>query len=406
MSYSAYVVICLILHFIVSFDVFFSNKKSEGIPAIKSYRFFLLAIGVFYVSDILWGVLYENKWALAVYIETFFYFILMALTILLWARYVVKFLEGNRLFGQIMTLFGLLYFFAQVVLLILNIPFEILFRVDLEKCIYKNLLGRDILYYVQIGIYVLLSIYTLVSAFKSGYKFKRRYLAIFLFSIINAAVITIQLWFPTIPLYTTGLFIGVILLNTFVVTDIKEEYRQAIVEHKKVEKKQQEELSDAIHLAYTDPLTNIKNKHAYVETEYNMDQMIANKEIEEFAIVMFDLNGLKSVNDTKGHKDGDKYIVDAVQIIKKYFGEEELYRFGGDEFVSILMGDKYHAREKILKDFNSFIDDCMDTDKPIISAGMSTFNKNTDNTFRAVFVRADKMMYDRKEKLKKHLFDN
>ena len=402
MSYSAYTTICLILHFIVCFDVFFSRKKSEGLPAFKSYRFFLIAIGVFYLSDILWGVFYENKWSLAVYIDTFFYFILMGLTILLWTRYVVNFLEGNKAFGQIMKVFGLLYLFAQVVLLILNIPFDILFRVNMEKCIYKNLLGRDIMYYVQIGIYVLLGIYTLVVAFKSGYKFKRRYLAIFLFSLVNAAVITIQLWFPTIPLYTTGLFIGVILLNTFVVSDIKEEYRQAIVEHEKVEKKQQEKLSDAIHLAYTDPLTGIKNKHAYVELEEKYDKLIANKEIKEFAIVVCDLNGLKRINDTKGHESGDQYIVNASSVIERFFNSDEIYRFGGDEFVVILEGETYKQRKKLLSDFNNFIDDCVDTDKPIISTGMSTFKEGEDNTFRAVFNRADKLMYARKEMLKEH----
>ena len=159
-------------------------------------------------------------------------------------------------------------------------------------------------------------------------------------------------------------------------------------------------LNKRLNEAKRDALTGVKNKHAYVEEEERIDKLIAKGDMENFAVVVFDLNGLKIVNDTKGHDAGDVYIVDSCRTIEKYFGGENLYRFGGDEFVVILTGDKYKNRSDILNEFEQFIDDCVATDAPIISSGMSKYKKGEDNTYHAVFYRADKIMYTRKEVLK------
>ena len=54
------------------------------------------------------------------------------------------------------------------------------------------------------------------------------------------------------------------------------------------------------------------------------------------------------------------------------------------------------------REFEKYIDSCIGTDKPIISSGMSKYKKGIDNTYHAVFNRADKLMYARKEALKEH----
>ena len=77
-------------------------------------------------------------------------------------------------------------------------------------------------------------------------------------------------------------------------------------------------------------------------------------------------------------------------------------RIGGDEFVAILTGEKYTNRSKLLSDFERYIDSCLNTDKPVISSGMSRYKKAEDNTYHAVFYRADKIMYSRKDTLKEH----
>ena len=93
-------------------------------------------------------------------------------------------------------------------------------------------------------------------------------------------------------------------------------------------------------------------------------------------------------------------IVQAVKTISYYFGDKELYRFGGDEFVLIMDDERYNNRKNLIDQFNRYIEGCINTDKPVISAGMSIYRRGQDNTYRAVFNRADKIMYSRKEMLK------
>ena len=122
--------------------------------------------------------------------------------------------------------------------------------------------------------------------------------------------------------------------------------------------------------------------------------------INNFSVVVFDINGLKQVNDTLGHQAGDKYIKDCYKIITDIYGDNKIYRFGGDEFVTVLEDEEYEKREELLNKFNEIIDKNLTEDKPVLSTGMSDFDRDNDNTYRYVFVRADKLMYDRKEYLK------
>lgn len=57
------------------------------------------------------------------------------------------------------------------------------------------------------------------------------------------------------------------------------------------------------------------------------------------SIMSCDINGLKKMNDTKGHAAGDQLIIDCAAALSKAFGNDNVYRIGGDEFV-VLMTDE------------------------------------------------------------------
>lgn len=400
MKYSLFVIVCIVIHFLINIDIF-RKKPTVNLPAIIAYRIFVASIGAYFIVDFLWGILEENKLATALYIDTFIYFIIMGFTILAWARYVVKYLEGKGWIAKLMMLAGNAFFLAEIVLLIINFFKPILFRVDPETCVYTSYKARNIMLYVQILMYFFITIYTVVMAILNKNTHRRRYITIALYSIVMGTMITIQIYDPYLPLYSIGCIIGSTLLNAFVINDIKEEYKIALEQTRFEVRQGQIELDETKLIAYTDPLTNIKNKHAYVEEEERIDKLINEGKIENFAVVVFDLNGLKKINDTKGHEAGDEYIVEACQIIGKHFGFDGLYRFGGDEFVAILTGERYKKRIQLMTDFDRFIDESIfKKDSPIISSGMSSFKKGSDNTYHAVFYRADKIMYSRKEILK------
>lgn len=156
-------------------------------------------------------------------------------------------------------------------------------------------------------------------------------------------------------------------------------------------------------MAYTDPLTGVKNKHAYIEAEQLVNKHIEDGSIIEFCVVVFDLNGLKDINDTKGHEAGDKYIKSACSMICSQFKHSPVYRIGGDEFVAFLEGEDYSKRELLLRDFNYRIEENQKLGRVVVSCGYDIYNSENHDTFTSVFDRADKKMYDRKRILKEML---
>ena len=102
-----------------------------------------------------------------------------------------------------------------------------------------------------------------------------------------------------------------------------------------------------------DPLTGTKSKHAYKTMEEKLNRRIIAKIPMEFAIVVCDVNNLKVINDTLGHKAGDYWIKDASRMICSIFKRSPVFRIGGDEFVVVLQGQDFKNREKLLNDIRN-----------------------------------------------------
>ncbi len=86
------------------------------------------------------------------------------------------------------------------------------------------------------------------------------------------------------------------------------------------------------YMSYRDQLTKLGNRYA-------MNEHIANlPEGESVGVVFCDVTGLKRVNDTEGHKAGDKLILRACESLRRVFTGYELFRIGGDEFLALCPG--------------------------------------------------------------------
>ncbi len=86
--------------------------------------------------------------------------------------------------------------------------------------------------------------------------------------------------------------------------------------------------------AYHDPGTGIKNRLFFEEY---MEMVL--REEQNTTLCYLDLDGLKYVNDTYGHLEGDIYIQNFVELIKANFRSEDTFaRIGGDEFCLVLSG--------------------------------------------------------------------
>jgi diguanylate cyclase (GGDEF)-like protein len=166
------------------------------------------------------------------------------------------------------------------------------------------------------------------------------------------------------------------------------------------EKKAIAERDEAHTVAYTDPLTGVKSKHAFAVKEGHMETQIVDGDVGEFGVIVCDVNGLKKINDTLGHKAGDEYICAACRMLCEYFKHSPVFRIGGDEFVVLLQGRDYEDRHDIMHDINAEIEGNIGKDKVVISLGLSDYDPEVDESFHEVFQRADNLMYERKMQLK------
>ena len=150
--------------------------------------------------------------------------------------------------------------------------------------------------------------------------------------------------------------------------------------------------------ANIDALTRVKNKHAFLEAEAAIDHRIALGRQKPFAVVMLDVNDLKRVNDTAGHKAGDQYLIDACRIICDIFKHSPVFRIGGDEFVAIAQGMDYLRIEERLGRLRDHNAEALMSDGIVIACGMAKCED--DACVAAVFDRADHDMYQNKSRLK------
>ena len=150
-----------------------------------------------------------------------------------------------------------------------------------------------------------------------------------------------------------------------------------------------------------DALTGVKNKLAYTEREHEINSAIQGKRAAPFSLAVLDVNGLKHVNDTQGHQEGDRLIQEACRIICHTFAHSPVFRTGGDEFVVLIQGSDYENREELVGTFKALSEAHIQTGEPVVSIGYTDFRADEDGQLGDLFIRADKEMYENKMELKK-----
>lgn len=98
-------------------------------------------------------------------------------------------------------------------------------------------------------------------------------------------------------------------------------------------------ISDLNSRIYRDAMTGVRNKGAFEISVRRLNDQLVSQEGKQrpgFAIVMFDCDGLKKVNDDYGHEKGDLYLQNACRLICRVFAHSPVFRIGGDELVALL----------------------------------------------------------------------
>lgn len=98
--------------------------------------------------------------------------------------------------------------------------------------------------------------------------------------------------------------------------------------------RQQNELK---YISYHDSLTGLYNRRYF-------DEMVDKyfKEKRDVSLIFFDINGLKVINDSFGHLEGDRLIIEISKKLKKHQPKNShLFRIGGDEFILLIENDNW-----------------------------------------------------------------
>ena len=110
------------------------------------------------------------------------------------------------------------------------------------------------------------------------------------------------------------------------------------------------------------------------------------------SVVLLDCDDFKRINDTYGHRFGDRCLVRIAELLKQYFGEK-CYRYGGDEYVVITD----YTNDKIKYNFEVINDTLAEEFKDrniMVSAGVC--NIESVSTSKDIIVKADKALYHAK----------
>ena len=152
--------------------------------------------------------------------------------------------------------------------------------------------------------------------------------------------------------------------------------------------------------AYTDAHTGLPNKDACEELLNNKEKVS-----EHTACLMFDLNNLKIINDTKGHSKGDQLILNFARLLRNVIPQKDFVgRYGGDEFMVVIYNTSKTEIEDILKQLSREKDrlNSSGNNMPIdYACGWAISDADSECTIQMLLDKADYYMYENKQSRKK-----
>ncbi|MFJ7731027.1 diguanylate cyclase [Lysinibacillus sp. NPDC097231] len=160
-------------------------------------------------------------------------------------------------------------------------------------------------------------------------------------------------------------------------------------------------LSNTIHLATYDPLTNVYNRATYIR---KMENLLKKRKANQPGLLLIDLDNFKQVNDQFGHVEGDKILIETARILKQEVKKSGfVVRFGGDEFAIVL----YDTNEEYMQQLaNSILekirylkygDNAINDKWSVLSVSMGgAICTKTDELEKSLFERADTALYQSK----------
>ena len=157
-------------------------------------------------------------------------------------------------------------------------------------------------------------------------------------------------------------------------------------------------------LSQTDELTSLLNRRGFFNL--SQDKFIFSIASHENGILFYaDMDGLKKINDTYGHEEGDYAIISMANILKTAFSKTGILgRIGGDEFVILCTGQEADYIQEVTSEINALCNTHnLQSNKPYllsISVGGIAYEYTTTESLEALLSKADKLLYKEKRQKK------
>jgi diguanylate cyclase (GGDEF)-like protein len=159
--------------------------------------------------------------------------------------------------------------------------------------------------------------------------------------------------------------------------------------------KAEEEL---VVLAITDQLTGLHNRRGFL-TLAEQQLRLSDRTKDKMLLFSGDMDGLKWINDTLGHKEGDNALIEMATVLKETFRSSDVIaRMGGDEF-AVLAIDTTEVNSEIFTGRLQSLIDARNNQKNrnyrlSISVGCSFYDPENPCSIDELMVQADQLMYE------------
>ena len=151
--------------------------------------------------------------------------------------------------------------------------------------------------------------------------------------------------------------------------------------------------------ATIDELTGIFNRNA---GKKRIEELLTAEYLnEDFVVVLYDMNGLKWVNDTYGHLQGDECLRRVASALNLVVSKGRLFRYGGEEFLCVVpeFGEKQARKlgEEFCRSIERLGIPAADPEKNVtVSVGMAVGTIGEREEFEALLEKADEALYQAK----------
>ena len=153
-------------------------------------------------------------------------------------------------------------------------------------------------------------------------------------------------------------------------------------------------------MSLIDDLTGLYNRRGFF-TLAQQQMKLTERTKKDMLLFFADLDKMKQINDTLGHQEGDKALVEIATTLKKVFRESDIIgRMGGDEFAILAIDTTNETREVLMKRLHNYLDDY---NRPqgrsytlSLSIGIAPYDPKKPFSLDELMAQADTLMYEEK----------